>query len=190
MAVEHLFKDILDLFIAFLKAGLIMFGGGHVVIPILKYELVENRKLLVESEFIDLIALTEGVPGPITVKMATFVGYRVAGFIGSIVAIIAVVIPTFLIAFTVITVLHHYYQHLLVKSLLKGIRIAALSLILVAVVTLARGIFRGLSHTQTIVTILLTSASIILVEVFRVEPLVAVGLFAVIGLVLGLVGFW
>jgi len=190
VAVEHLFKDILDLFIAFLKAGLITFGGGHVVIPILKYELVENRKLLVESEFIDLIALTEGVPGPITVKMATFVGYRVAGFIGSIVAIIAVVIPTFLIAFTVITVLHHYYQHLLVKSLLKGIRIAALSLILVAVVTLARGIFRGLSHTQTIVTILLTSASIILVEVFRVEPLVAVGLFAVIGLVLGLVGFW
>ncbi|MEM2007142.1 MAG: chromate transporter [Sulfolobales archaeon] len=190
MTVEHLPKDILDLFIAFLKAGLIMFGGGHVVIPTLKYELVENRKLLVEAEFIDLVALTEGIPGPITVKMATFVGYRVAGLIGSLVAIIAVVIPTFLIALTVITVLHHYYQHPLVKNLLKGVRIAALSLILVAVLTLARGTFRGLSHTQTIVTILLTSTSLILIEVFRVEPLVVVGLFAVIGLILGFVGFW
>ncbi|MEM1623131.1 MAG: chromate transporter [Sulfolobales archaeon] len=188
--MEHLLRSILDLFIAFLKAGLIMFGGGHVVIPILKYELVENRKLLEETEFIDLIALTEGIPGPITVKMATFVGYRIAGLIGSLVAIIAVVIPTFLIALTVITLLHHYYQHPIVKNLLKGIRIAALSLILVAVLTLTRGIFRGLSHSQSIVTVLLTFASLILVEVLRVEPLVVVGLLAAIGLALGFVGFW
>lgn len=188
--MEGLLKNVLDLFIAFLKAGLVMFGGGHVVIPILKYELVESRELLTEREFVDLMALTEGIPGPITIKAATFVGYRVAGVVGSLAAITAVVVPTFAVALTVVTVLYRHYQHPLVTSLLRGVRTAALGLLLAALLTFARGIFRDLSYSQTVVTLLLASASFILVGVLRMEPLVAVGVLAIIGLALGFLGFW
>lgn len=188
--MECLSKAALDIFVAFLKAGLIMFGGGHTVIPVLKHELVENRELLTEREFIDMMALTEGIPGPITIKAATFVGYRVAGIVGSLIAVIAVVLPTFVIALAVTTVLYRYYQHPLVAGLLRAVRTAALGLLLTAVLTFARGIFKDLSYTQTIGTVLLASATSILVGVFRVEPLIVIGLIATVGLVLGFLGLW
>ncbi|MCS7099293.1 MAG: chromate transporter, partial [Sulfolobales archaeon] len=94
-------STLLDLLVAFLKAGLVLFGGGHTVIPILKRELVAYRSILTEEEFVDLVSVTEGLPGPVTVKIAVLVGYRTAGFAGSVLATVAIVLPTFILTLAV-----------------------------------------------------------------------------------------
>jgi len=89
-------QPLLELFLTFLKVGLVMFGGGHVMIPILRYEVVERYRWLSEGEFLDLVAIAESTPGPVAVSAATYVGYRVVGVVGSVVATVAVVLPAFL----------------------------------------------------------------------------------------------
>ncbi|MCX8184702.1 MAG: chromate transporter [Sulfolobales archaeon] len=181
---------LLDLFVAFFKAGLILFGGGHTVIPILKQELVVYRGILTEKEFIDLVSTTEGLPGPITVKVAVLIGYRVAGFTGSTLAAVAIVLPTFVLTLTAAKLLYYYYQHPLTMSVLRGIRGAALGLLLSATLVFASGSLRELTSHQVVVTFILAIVSLLLITVLRVEILVVVGVAALVGFALGLAGFW
>jgi len=87
-----LFPSILFVFWIFFKIGLVFFGGGYVVIPIMHRELVTNLHLLTEQEFIDGTAISQLTPGPVAI-LATFAGYKISGVIGALVATFAMFLP-------------------------------------------------------------------------------------------------
>jgi len=78
---------ILKLFISFLKIGAFSFGGGYAMLPLIQKEIIEVHNWLTLNEFIDILAVVEMTPGPVAINSATFLGYKVGGILGSVVAI-------------------------------------------------------------------------------------------------------
>src|SRR5690554_3236556 len=95
-------RTLIELFISFFKIGAFSFGGGYAMLPLIKEETIEIHGWLTNAEFIDILAISEMTPGPIAINAATFLGYRVSGVIGSIVATIAVSLPSFIVMGTII----------------------------------------------------------------------------------------
>lgn len=79
-------NELVHLFLAFLRAGSLAVGGAYTFIPTIEYEVVDRYGWLTEQEYLEVFGLTEGIPGAISIKMATFVGYRVAGIPGALAA--------------------------------------------------------------------------------------------------------
>ena len=96
-----LLKDALKLFLTFFKIGAFTFGGGYAMIAIMHGELVEKKKWTVDDEFYDVVSIAESTPGPVAINMATFLGYKKAGVLGSIFATLGVVMPSFIIIFLI-----------------------------------------------------------------------------------------
>ena len=132
---------ILQLFISFFKIGAFSFGGGYAMLPFIKKEIIEVHHWLTTSEFIDILAVSEMTPGPIAINSATFLGYKVAGVIGSIAATVAVVLPSFI----VISLIYHFYTKFrnspYVDWAFKGIRPVVLGLIASASISVAKDAF-------------------------------------------------
>ena len=87
----------LSLFLSFLKIGAFSFGGGYAMIPLIENEFVTKRKWITEDEFLDMTAISESTPGPMAVNSATYVGCKIGGVIGSVIATLAVCLPLSLI---------------------------------------------------------------------------------------------
>lgn len=83
------------------KIGLFTFGGGYAMIAIIERELVEKKKWIEHEEFMDVVGIAESTPGPIAINSATYIGYKVAGVLGSLFATLGVVLPSFIIIFTI-----------------------------------------------------------------------------------------
>lgn len=90
-------KTLLKLFLIFFKIGLFTFGGGYAMISVIERELVEKKEWIDKDEFLDIIAIAESTPGPIAINSATYIGYKVGKFFGSVFATIGVVLPSFII---------------------------------------------------------------------------------------------
>ena len=86
-----------QLFATFFKTGLFTFGGGYAMIAILQDELVEKKKWITNQDMLDLIVVAESTPGVIAVNAATSIGYKTRGVLGSIIATLGIVLPSFLI---------------------------------------------------------------------------------------------
>ena len=94
-------RKLYELFITFAKIGLFTFGGGYAMIAIIENECVEKRKWLTDAEMSTMTAIAESTPGPIAINLATYVGYKKKGFLGSMLATLGVVIPSLVIIFTI-----------------------------------------------------------------------------------------
>ena len=88
-------KLLLTLFVTMFKIGLFTFGGGYAMIAIIEREIIERKKWIDNDEFLDIIAIAESTPGPLAINSATFVGYKIAGVLGSVFATLGVVLPSF-----------------------------------------------------------------------------------------------
>lgn len=131
---------LLYLFISFFKIGLFSFGGGYAMIPLIQKEIIATHQWLSPNEFVDIIAIAEMTPGPIAINSATFVGYKIAGFLGSFVATTAVILPSFLIVLALATLVVKTQNNSIQQKIFKGIRPAVLALISVAAVYVAQTI--------------------------------------------------
>ena len=119
----------LTLFWTFFKIGLFTFGGGWAMISIVREQVVERYGWLSEDEFTDMIVIAESTPGPIAINMATFVGYRRRGMLGSALATLGVVLPSFIIIYAIALFLESFMQHTLVAYAFTGIKCAVAILI-------------------------------------------------------------
>ena len=90
-------KLCLKLFLTMFKIGLFTFGGGYAMIAVFENEFVSNKKWIEQEEFTDLIAIAESTPGPIAINSSTYIGYKVAGILGSVFATLGMVLPSLLI---------------------------------------------------------------------------------------------
>ena len=125
-------KGYLSLFLTMLKIGLFTFGGGYAMIALIENEFVEKKKWLEKDEFLDVAAIAESTPGPIAINAATYMGYKNAGIIGSIIATLGICIPSFVIIYAISLFFDAFLSLTLVAYAFKGIQICVVYLILTA----------------------------------------------------------
>lgn len=129
-------KRLWELFYTFAKVGVMTFGGGYAMLPILQREVVENKGWATEEELADWFAIGQCTPGVIAVNTATFAGRKVLGNIGGVVATLGVVFPSLIIISLLAGVITTFAEVAWVKNAFAGIRVCVCVLILNAVVKL------------------------------------------------------
>jgi len=125
-------KGYLSFFLTMLKIGLFTFGGGYAMIALLENEFVEKKKWLEKDEFLDVAAIAESTPGPIAINAATYIGYKNAGIIGSMIATLGICVPSFVIIYAISLFFDAFLSLTLVAYAFKGIQICVVYLILTA----------------------------------------------------------
>ena len=130
--MKNKFKNLMPLFLSFLKIGAFTFGGGYAMIPIIQKEMVEKHKWISDEDILEIIAIAESTPGPIAINTATFVGYKVCGFFGAMLATLGVVLPSFVIILAISYVLRQFQDSKTVQYAFNGIRAGVLALIIKA----------------------------------------------------------
>ena len=148
-------KKLLDLFFTMFKIGLFTFGGGYAMVGIMENELVERKKVIEHEEFLNLLAISESTPGPIAINSATYIGYKVAGVLGSIFATLGVALPSFIIIYIVSLFFNEFLSLTIVSYAFKGIQVAVCYLILSA------GVKTFKKLKKNLLTILLFSVALI-----------------------------
>lgn len=131
-----------DLFWSFFKINLVTFGGGFVIMPIIKKTFVERKGLLEEAEMIDLIALAQSIPGAMAINTSMLVGHRVRGVRGAIVAMIGGFLPPLLVL-SVISFFYVAFQtNPIILALLRGMRGAVTAVLLVSSYSMFRSVLK------------------------------------------------
>ncbi|WP_282920195.1 chromate transporter [Ignavigranum ruoffiae] len=123
---------LIDLFIAFFQIGLLSFGGGMAALPLIQSAIVEGHGWLTIAEFSDLLTMAEMTPGPIAINASTFVGTRLAGPTGAIVATLGCIAPSCIIISALAWFYFRYKDLRLMQGVLSGLRPAVVSLIATA----------------------------------------------------------
>lgn len=126
----------LDMFVTFAKVGVMTFGGGYAMLPILQREVVDNKKWATEEELMDYFAIGQCTPGIIAVNTATFIGQKNKGILGGIIATLGVVFPSLIIISLLAGVIEAFSHIELVQHAFGGIRICVCVLIINAVTKL------------------------------------------------------
>ena len=137
---KNYFAELFRLFITFFKIGLVCFGGGYAMISLIEHDVVEKRKWLTENEMMDILAVAESTPGPISVNTATYVGTKRAGLGGAIACTLGTILPSFMIIFAISFFLEKFQSLTYVGYAFKGIRAAVLVLILNAVIKMFKNV--------------------------------------------------
>ena len=133
----------LQLFLSFLQIGLFSFGGGYASMPLIQGQVVTLHGWLTMSEFTDLITISQMTPGPIAVNSATFVGMKIAGIPGAVVATAGCILPSCIIV-TILARLYLKYRNLdLLQGVLKSLRPAVVAMIASAGILILKDAFWG-----------------------------------------------
>ena len=150
------------LFLTFAKVGVMTFGGGYAMLPILEREVVTNRGWATSEEMLDYYAIGQCTPGVIAVNVSTFIGFKTRGVIGAIVATLGMLFPSLLIITSLASVLKMFQDNVYVQKAFGGIRIAVCALIASTIIKLAKKTIKGIT------------AAIIMVVAFCLELFVGV----------------
>jgi len=160
----------------FLRAGAVTFGGGFVMIPLLESELVQVHRWLTPTEFADAVALGQVTPGPVVIT-ATFVGCRLAGVLGALVATASVFAPAWLMTLAVGGSVQRLRDSPAVQAFLNGIQPAVVGVMFAAAVAMAR---HGIQDWPGAVIAL---ASLLLLWRWKIHPLPVMAGAAFVGVV-------
>lgn len=131
-------KQIIRLFFCMLKIGLFTFGGGYAMIALLENEFVSEKKWIEKEEFLDMVAIAESTPGPIAINAATYIGYKTAGFLGSLAATVAVCLPSLAIIYSISLFFDAFLSLKIVAYAFKGIQAGVIYIIFSAGIKLFR----------------------------------------------------
>ena len=121
--------NLFDIFLSFIKIGLFAFGGAYAVIPLIEEEMVMNTKWMSFKEFSDLVAIDELTPGPIIINSSTFIGMKLAGIPGAVIATLSCIVPGCLIALLLISLYRKYKQIPIISEAVKVLKCMSVALI-------------------------------------------------------------
>ncbi len=153
-----------QLFVAFLRVGLLSIGGGYVLIPLIEQEVVRVYGWLTREEFLQVLGVTQGIPGAISMKFATYTGYRIAGYPGVVAANLGILLPPVILMLILGTILLRYGHHRYFTTFLRGVQFATIGLLLSVTINLARGQSWGVAGG------VFTALSVVLLTVTNVHP--------------------
>ncbi|QQB73494.1 chromate transporter [Fusobacterium canifelinum] len=125
-----------NLFLVFFKVGLFSFGGGYAILPLMQHEVVDVNKWISFKEFMDIVAVSQITPGPISINLATHVGYRIGGTLGSTIATTSVILPSIIIISLIVIFLKRFSKLPAVQRIFKSLRVTIVGLILAAGIAL------------------------------------------------------
>lgn len=172
----------LDMFLTFAKVGVMTFGGGYAMLPILQREVVENKGWASEEELMDYFAIGQCTPGVIAVNTATFIGQKYKGILGGIIATLGVIFPSLVIISLLAGVIEAFSHLTVVQHAFGGIRVCVCVLILNAVVKLYK---KAVVDRATLVIFLLVALGSYFLPI---SPVVFVVVTALAGIILKTVG--
>lgn len=171
-------KELLTLFLTFAKVGVMTFGGGYAMLPILQREVVENKGWATDEELTDYFAIGQCTPGVIAVNTATFIGQKCRGILGGIVATLGVVFPSLVIIAALAGVITTFSHLAWVQHAFAGIRVCVCVLIFNAVLKLWKGAVRDVWGLVIFLVILALSVFT------KLSPIIYVLAAAVAGLLI------
>ena len=177
MKTEGEKTSLLTLFLTFAKVGVMTFGGGYAMLPILEREVVDNHGWATSEQMLDYYAVGQCTPGVIAVNVATFVGFNRRGFPGALFATLGVVFPSLLIIMSLASVLSLFRDNVYVQKAFAGIRIAVCALMFCAILKLAK---KAVSNIPTAV---IAVASLLLQIFLGVSPVIIVLSAMAIGII-------
>ena len=131
-------KLVFELFICFFKIGIMTFGGGMAMLPILEKEVVDKKRWATREELLDYYAVSQCTPGIIAVNVATFIGHKLKGIKGGVVATLGVVCPSVIIILIIAAFLKTFSSLIIVQKAFNGIRVAVCALVISSVVGLCK----------------------------------------------------
>lgn len=159
-------KKLFKLFATMFKIGAFTFGGGYAMIALLENEFVTQKKWVDKDEFLDVVAIAESTPGPIAINMATFLGYKQAGVLGSAFATLGVVLPSFLIIYAISLFFDAFLSLTLVANAFRGIQACVVYLIFSAGWKMFKGLKKSVFNT---VLLVITIACMVSFSIFAVK---------------------
>ena len=121
-----------------MKVGLFTFGGGYAMISVITDTCVEEKQWLTQDEMMDLTVVAESTPGPIAINCATYVGYKMAGMTGAVLATLGIVLPSFVILYSISMFLEHFLEYKMIAAACRGIKVGVSLLILDAGLTMLK----------------------------------------------------
>ncbi len=175
-----------DLFLSFMQIGVMSIGGGYAALPIIEDIVVTQNAWITLSEFADIITIAEMTPGPIAINAATFVGTKVLGLSGAIIATLGFITPCFIIAIVLSVLYSKYSQMGIVKKVLIGVRPAVASFIASAGITIMSLSFLDSSYSFGINyhSIIIFTICSILIFKKHLSPMIIIMLSGALGIVL------
>ena len=167
------------LFWTFAKIAALVVGGGLAMLPVIEETFVNRKKILTSEELLDMISLTQTIPGVIAVNSAVYVGWKVAGFAGALCAVTGVILPSFLVILIIAMLFPHLSpDNVYVKGAFAGVRAAITGMI---AVTAARTVQKGVKKSRDAVIV---AAAFIACTVFKVNPAIIICAAMPAGLIL------
>ena len=182
----------LQLFYTFFKIGLFGFGGGYAMISMIQGEVVTRHEWLSSTEFTDIIAISQMTPGPIGINSATYVGYSAVvnagyshaiGVLGSTVATVSVVLPSFILMVLISKFFLKYQKHPIIASVFKGLRPGVVGLLAAAALVLMNGENFGTYNWQILTSILLFGVTFSASYRYKINPILLIVICGFIGYV-------
>lgn len=154
-----------NLFISFFKIGSFTIGGGYAMIPLVQTEIVEKHRWMSKEDFLDILAISQTIPGVFAVNIAIFIGYKLKGLGGSVTACLGTVLPSFLIILGIAIFFQQFQDNPVVIRIFKGIRPAVVALIAVPTFQMARSV--GINKKTVIIPII----SALLIWLLGISPI-------------------
>jgi len=179
-------KKLFYLFLTMLKIGLFTFGGGYAMIALMETEFVTKKKYLQSDEFLDVVAIAESTPGPIAINLATYIGYKQKGFLGSLLATIGMCIPSFAIIYVISLFLNRFLELEIVASAFKGIQVGVIFIIFMAGAKML-GAIKKSAFNVTIIVLTVTVSVIFSIMMVDFSAIFYILISGFLGLVIYLV---
>lgn len=164
----------LQIMIGFARSGVLGYGGGPSVIPLIEYEAVKNYKWMNSDEFGETLALANTLPGPIATKMAAYIGYKVKGPLGAIVAVTAHILPSLIALIGILTFFYSFRSSPFISGMVQGVTpVIAVMLFMMALDFLKKG-SKGLGVRWAMI---LAAFAFLLLQILTLHPGIVIAIF-------------
>ena len=174
----------LELLITFFGLGLFTFGGGYAMIPLLKDVVINKKHWMTDDEVLEMIAIAESTPGPIAINMATYIGYKQKGVLGSIFATLGVVLPSLTIIFIISLFFNAFMSNTFIQYAFTGIKCGVAILITMTGIDM---LIKCKKNIINIVLFLLSFIAMIVIDIFAVN--LSAILLIIVGGITGIVAY-
>lgn len=136
-------KTVFGAFASFFKIGAFTIGGGYAMLPLIEHEFVERKKWVSRDEIVDIFAIAQSLPGVIAINTSIFIGYRIGGVPGALIASAGMILPSFLVILVIAAAIVGFQDNPYVQRAFAGVRAGVTALILLAAVKLGRGVIKS-----------------------------------------------
>ena len=159
-------KLLFELFFTMFKIGFIAFGGGYAIVALLENELISKKKWTTHEEFMDMVGIAESTPGPIAINSATYIGYKKAGILGSLMATLGVCTPCFILMYIVSIFYNEFMTNTYIAAAFKGIQICVVYLIANAGLKMLKSISKNVFN---ILALIITIGCIVAFNLYNIS---------------------